>query len=231
MIERPSQVRLLASPVRQEVIDGVQALGACTVAELAASLGRRADSLYYHVGALERAGLLVRVGVRRSGRRAGAVFDVPGRPMRLAYRLDDAGQAAGVTAIVSSLLRLARRDFARAIGSAGAGVGAPARRANHLRAEGPLRNIRGSRLKGWLTDAELRRFNALVERALRVVQDGRRRPGTRQYAVVLVVSPAEPAPRRARNAARAAPSPRRAPGDSASEPSAAPQDHSQRSTP
>ncbi|HET9620627.1 MAG TPA: helix-turn-helix domain-containing protein, partial [Kofleriaceae bacterium] len=52
-IVEPRAIAALASPVRQEILDTVEALGGtATIAELAAQLGRPADGLYYHVTVL-----------------------------------------------------------------------------------------------------------------------------------------------------------------------------------
>src|SRR5262245_59943954 len=76
-IRSKAQLAAISSPVRQEILDGVQALGPGSIAEVAKLLGRPADSLYYHVRTLERLGLLVRTGERRNGRRDEALYDVP----------------------------------------------------------------------------------------------------------------------------------------------------------
>ena len=53
------QIRALASSIRQDIVDTVAATGPCSVADVARTLGRPADGLYYHVKHLLGAGLLV----------------------------------------------------------------------------------------------------------------------------------------------------------------------------
>jgi predicted transcriptional regulator len=50
------QIRALASPIRQDILDALTAIGPCSVSELAAAIGRPADGLYYHIRHLLKAG-------------------------------------------------------------------------------------------------------------------------------------------------------------------------------
>ena len=65
---RKDQIRCLMSQVRQEIVDVVEALGTCSIGEIAEQLGRSADGLYYHVKALVKVDLLEERGVRPGGR-------------------------------------------------------------------------------------------------------------------------------------------------------------------
>src|SRR5687768_8664088 len=61
-ISDPAQIRLLSSPVRQEIVDTLSAFGGeASVAALAEQLGRPADGLYYHLRALVRGALVLEV--------------------------------------------------------------------------------------------------------------------------------------------------------------------------
>jgi hypothetical protein len=190
-IRTKAQLAAIASPARQEILDGVQALGASPIAAIAGLLGRPADSLYYHVRTLERLGLLVRVGVRRNGRREEAVYDVPHRPLRIRYEPGDAANRAGVTRAVASAVRLSLRDFNRAMESGG------------FVPDGPHRNAWGGRTKGWLTPAQL----AAVNKHLKQIHDivarpghPRRQRGSQLHSFAWVLAPVRDRPaRRTRN--------------------------------
>jgi predicted transcriptional regulator len=155
-IERVEQVRALESTVCQEIVDLVGAAGPCSVREMAGFMGRRPDSLYYHVRKLSAAGLLVDRGIRGSGRRAEAVYDVPGRPLRLAYAPSDPENVEAVGRVIASMLRSANRDFHGGFRPGLAVV------------EGDARNLWAARMKGWLSDDDVAELNALLNRILEV---------------------------------------------------------------
>ena len=90
LIKRPEQIELLASPLRQEIVDAVRAMGTCSARELAVELGTSPDSLYYHLRKLVAVGLLVSEGKRSATRRHEEVFRTPGDSMRAVYDLGDA---------------------------------------------------------------------------------------------------------------------------------------------
>ena len=155
-IERVEQVRALESTVCQEIVDLVDAAGPCSVREMAGLMGRRPDSLYYHVRKLKATGLLLDRGIRGSGRRAEAVYDVPGRPLRLGYDPSDPDNVRAVSRVVASMLRSANRDF-------GAGF-----RPDIAIVDGAARNLWAARMKGWLSDDDLAELNGLLNRILQV---------------------------------------------------------------
>src|SRR5262245_32800359 len=177
VIARPIQIAALASPARLELVDSLHATGPTSIAELARLLGRRPNSLYYHVQLLQKLGLIVAVGERYAGRRREVVYDLPARPLRLRYR---AGRGPGARATVRTahaLLRLAARDFARAIASPG------------VVTEGPRRSLWCGRCKGWLTPAEVRRLNAHLRAIAVLMGRGRRHRGARLHSVVFASTP------------------------------------------
>jgi DNA-binding transcriptional ArsR family regulator len=151
-IKDPAQVRLLASPVRQEIVDTLAALGGeAGVASLASQLGRPADGLYYHLGALVAGRLVEELpseGRERRFRLAG-----PGTtPFRLDYDLGPDGNAAELRAFAHGLLHIAGRDFEGALETGNAVV------------FGPERELWASRNKGWLAPEDLAEVNRLLER-------------------------------------------------------------------
>jgi len=172
-ITRPQQVRALASGIRQEIVDAAEVLGPCSIADLAAALGRPADGLYYHVRLLMRVGLLVEAGRRAAGRRQEVLLRTPGRPMRLKAAID---QAQSLSEINRAMMRLGARDFRRAIESPEA------------RTIGPARNVYSGRTTGRLTPAQVRRIGVLI----RQIQEEFARepaPGARLHAVTLMLVP------------------------------------------
>src|ERR1043165_3940362 len=85
-VHQTKHVRAIASPVRAAVLDALEVIGPATVLKLADALGYPPDGLYYHLAALERLGLIVRVG---SAKASAAQFDVRSHPVTIHYHLDD----------------------------------------------------------------------------------------------------------------------------------------------
>ncbi len=174
MIRRPAQLRALASPARQEVIDALVAAGPLSVAEIAAHLGRAADSLYFHLRQLEKVGLIREIERRQSGRHVAVVYDVPGRPMRIDPNL---AAPKPLGAVISGVLRLAQRDYRRSLSDPRTVI------------DGPCRELWGGRVKGWVAPEDLTRVNALLEELQRVVRDGRPGEGRRGVSFTFVLAP------------------------------------------
>ncbi len=190
VIRDPAQVRALASPARQEIVDALAAAGPCSVAELAGHLGRAPDALYFHLRKLMGVGLVLERGAQKNGRHVAAVYDVPGRPMGIRY-----GGAIGGPAlqrVVNSALRLAGRDFGRAFG-AGVGIAVT---------EGADRNLWGGRAKGWVGKKELAEVNRLIARMLHVIGSGRPGRGRRPQTFTYVLAPVRPSRRAGKGASR-----------------------------
>jgi DNA-binding transcriptional ArsR family regulator len=83
-IDRPEQIKALASPLRHEIGDRLAAQGPLTVRELATALGMRPTAVYHHLKQLEKVGLVRRAGTRREGGRPATAYATPAPRMRLA---------------------------------------------------------------------------------------------------------------------------------------------------
>ena len=181
-IDRPAQIDLLASVMRQEIIDSVAALGPCSTARMAEELGVAADALYYHIKLLVRAGLLEEQGTRRTKRRDERVYGLPGRSVFLHYDPEDPVNVELVSRTAASMLRAAERDFRAGFNPEMAAV------------EGATRNLWAARFKMWLTESELREVNALLER-LREISERPRGAGADQLCTLTwALAPVEAQP-------------------------------------
>ena len=154
LIRDAKAIRLLASPLRQAMLDWIVTRGPATIAQLAPLVGRPADRLYYHVRALEKAGLLVQTP--DSAAQGEAVYDVPGRPMFLDYGGKPGKQRRAVGRVVHALMRTAQRDFQRAATDAS------------LTVAGPARELWSGRIEGSLSRAEIRKVNEHIEAVIRI---------------------------------------------------------------
>lgn len=171
------QIRSLASPRRQLVLDTLEAVGPCSVAELARAVGVPSDRLYYHLRALERVGL-VRAGRRvRGGGRPGVEYAAAGQRSVVHYDPDDPVNVAAVTAAAGGMTRAALREFREAFG------GKPV-------VSGPRRNLWAARRVAWLEPSELVAVNRALSRVFAQFERKRpRRPGARPHAITIVLAP------------------------------------------
>ncbi len=174
-IRQPKQLRALASPVRQEIVDALETAGPCPIAELARHLGRAPDALYFHVRLLVRAGLVVEGERRQVGRHAFATYDVVARPMNIDR---DAAARADVRRVTGGILRLALRDAVRGLEHEDAAF------------TGPRRNHWVARAQGWLDEAGLAELNRRLDQVLQLLRDHRHAPGRRAIAVAFAMTPA-----------------------------------------
>lgn len=174
-ISRIDQMKVLSSPVRQELLDVLARMGTVSLAELGAVLGRPADGLYYHVRLLQRRGLVVSAGSREVRGRREELFRTVAPQFALRYAAAPSPRAQAVTGIVGSMLRLGARDFRRALTTEG----------NRL--EGPARDLWAMRTTGWLLPSQVRRVNQMILELSK--QATRQSAGGRLYSVTVLLTP------------------------------------------
>lgn len=171
LVARADQLRALRAPVRQEIVDVLTHLRVGTIAQIAAQLSRRPDSLYFHVRALLRTGLIVEAGRIGTGRHAAAAYTLPARSLAIDYGPGDR-RPARIGPVLDSLLRLARRDVRRALARP------------TLRISGPMRDLWVARYRGRLTPARKRELVGLLRRASELLSSPTP-PGARTTHVAL----------------------------------------------
>lgn len=177
-IDDPRHIRVLASPVRHELVDTLSALGgAASAAALAEHLGRHADGLYYHLDLLCRSGL-VEATHDADGERIYQLVGGGGAPLRLAYRSERAHKAA-LFRYIKGLLRVAERDFAHGLGT------------TNVATSGPKRELWAARNKGWVGPAELEEVNTLLERLCTLTSQPRAPGREKLVSFAFVLSPTD----------------------------------------
>lgn len=77
------QLTCLASPIRNDVFTMLRSLKRASVAELAQELGKSPESIHYHMGTLEKAGLIEPVAKRRTERRPETLYASTAEQFRL----------------------------------------------------------------------------------------------------------------------------------------------------
>jgi len=115
-----AQLRCIASPPRQDMVDHFSAHGALSVREVAAAIGRKPASIYHHLKQLLAVGLVVEAGSRVTHRRREKLYATPARRMRLNKALQDRANDEEMRGIVAALCRQTERDFARGLDNADA---------------------------------------------------------------------------------------------------------------
>lgn len=152
LVKDQTQFAALASGTRQEIVDVLPRLGTASVADIARALDRPPDTLYYHLRALAKVGLIESAGSRRTERRQEALYRAvaPQIQLRLEPRTPSRNRAA--TAIVSSAMRMGIRDYKRALAQA------------DVVTTGADREVWALRTTGWLTSSQLRKVVSLIRR-------------------------------------------------------------------
>jgi len=156
-IRSKAQLGALTAAVRQEVVDVLAEMGTVSVAELAAALGRPADSLYFHLRVLTRVGLVQRAGSRFRAGGKEDLYRTVAPELRLQYEPGKQSNRKAVSAIVASMLRLGIRDFTRALQSAEVVV------------SGPHRELWALRKAGRLTPAHVANVNQSIQKLANTV--------------------------------------------------------------
>jgi len=169
----------VASPARLELLSALGD-GALTTRELATKLGRSRQSLYYHLGLLEEAGLVVTEPSGPDSRERSYRL----REGRLAVgaRHDSPADRAAASRAIRAILRLTGREAAEALEDS----------ATRLR--GPLREMIGFRGKARLTETQLRRINELIDELEVIFRDAKSASADLPLeALTIVLTPARDA--------------------------------------
>src|SRR4051812_4900876 len=179
------QIRALASPIRQDILDAVTAIGPCSVAQLAVALGKPADGLYYHIRRLLDVALLMEVAGDGNAR-ADLRLDAAHKSFYLEYKPENRANRAAVLRVIASMMRSAERTFRRGFRPGVAVV------------KGPRRNLWAGRSRGSLSAGELAEVNVLLDRLITVMRSGRRdredmsAKDRALYELTFVLAPANP---------------------------------------
>ena len=115
-LHRLQALKALASPIRQELLSALGE-GAASVRELSARLGRTRQALHFHIGLLDKAGLVRTLELRGEGRDQERVYT-------LHHALSDLKQTdlshrerQQASKAANAMLRLTQRELSRAMNS------------------------------------------------------------------------------------------------------------------
>jgi DNA-binding transcriptional ArsR family regulator len=156
-ISGSQQLHAMTSPLRLEIIGQFTSGQPLSVREIAERIGRPPSGIHYHIGLLERAGLIVRAGERRVGRRNEALY----RPSAARFELASGGRERDDAALkaMSSAFRMAERDMEAALRQSSA---------NH---DGDQRTFHAMRVHLRLSPSDLKKLNTQLDRLMKIVYD------------------------------------------------------------
>lgn len=184
---RPARLRIatvkawesILSPVRREIVESMQELGPCSIAEVARATGRPADGLYRHVKILVKSGFLVDAGTRAGRRNPERLYDAAADDFH-APRVRRGGPASERDMIVRTADALAKSVVRTMRGSAAAG---------RLHCEDDARNFTVVHFVSWLTPERFEEVRDLAARMARVLERGRKERHGDLYEVLALASP------------------------------------------
>lgn len=168
------ELRALASSDRQEILDMLAQIGTVSVPELAASLGRPHDTLYYHLRILQKAGLVEALdpdGERHP--RTEALYRA--RNLTIDYEAARRNNAPALLEVAGSMLRLGVRDFEDAVQD------------KRVVMSGKQRQLWLARKIGRLSDRDLMKVNRLIDDLLDSTSGGSE--DGQLYGVTVLLAP------------------------------------------
>ena len=178
-IKSPAAWRAILSPVRREIVEAMQELGPCPIADVAAASGRPADALYRHVSILVKAGFLVDAGTRRGKRNPERLYDAAANDF-LAPNVRRAGAADERQMIAATAEALAKATARSMRASATAG---------RLECDAAARNFAVTHYLTWLTPSRFEEVRTLLLQINAIVEAGRREQVGELYESLAILTP------------------------------------------
>ena len=178
-IKSPAAWRAILSPVRREIVEAMQELGPCPIADVAAASGRPADALYRHVSILVKAGFLVDSGTRKGKRNPERLYDAAANDFR-APNVRRAGAADEQQMIAATAEAFAKATARSMRASASAG---------RLACDAASRNFAVTHYLTWLTTSRFEEVRSLLLRINEIVEAGRREQVGELYESLAILTP------------------------------------------
>ena len=177
VIRRVEQLAALSSPARCRIAETLSAYGPSSVREIAARIDRVPESLYYHVRALEKVGLVVLDGRRKAGRRQEAVYRLVAPRLVADRKQRSIAYKDALARSCDAFMRLASRDHRAAIDR------------GFLALDGPRRNLSVRRRTARLSPTDLARLNRLIDRAFDLLEKRDQTDGGERCGLTVVLTP------------------------------------------
>jgi len=178
LVQSPAQWSVLASAVRGEILEALRLLGPCSLADIAQTIDRPADSLYPHLEQLQEAGFVVPAGFRKGARNVEQLIDVVAEDFAIDFH--DATGAAENQAII---------DTANAFMKASARALRDSAAARQLDFRPETRNLAINYELSWLTNEAFQEVRGLVRRLKQLMDEGKKRREGRLYMSLYIATP------------------------------------------
>ncbi len=175
-IRTPRQLRALRTPVRQEIVGAFRRLGASSVKEIAAEIGRAPETLYYHVHELVKAGIVREKSRRPAGKRVEAVYELTATRIIIDHRGRSKAFLSALADLYRATLRSAERELARALEQ------------EQKRKRGPRRSTAVMRLTVRLSSESAQRLPGLLQEVVDSLTDEKEEAGARDYSLTVAVA-------------------------------------------
>jgi len=167
------QLRCVASPARTEILFALRALERASVGEIANWTGRETTSLYYHLRALIRVGLVRVVEKRSAKRRDEQVFELIAPMFDRPVKRDDPEYMEAHKTTVSNTILYVEKNYRQAIENE------------------DFDGLFVHTLNAYLTEGEIERLKALFEKAIHRARRVSRPGKGRRIAMVVAVAPVQ----------------------------------------
>lgn len=173
LVRTARQLRVLNSPARLSVVEAMMGRGPSGVADVARLTGMAPESVRYHLSKLSSIGLVRDAGTRGTGARPERLFDLVSDRIELTRERRGPAFRRELARGARLMLRLAEREFERAV----------------QRPSGTDPVL--SRSVGWLTPEDLSRVRELVQELEDVLRasGAQRRGGRRPVSLTLLAAP------------------------------------------
>lgn len=180
VVADPAHVRLLASNVRDAILQTVVNQRQASIREIGEQIGARPASLYRHIDALVAAGLIRKSGTRKTTKRDATLYEAEGDVIHLRRDLADPVSVAALQRVVEARARHAGRGTARAMGSVSAVT------------RGAGQDTKMLDLIGWLDPDQLALLNAHLDSIAELFRGAARREDTKLLAITAMLRPQTP---------------------------------------
>ncbi|MCO6512329.1 MAG: helix-turn-helix transcriptional regulator [Aridibacter famidurans] len=179
-LDTAAKMKAISSPVAIEIVQALRQIGPASVSELGPAIGRKPNSLHYHVNKLVENGLVAKTGSQMSGARTETVYDVTAEKFLGGSLNTEAELKEYTKKSVNTILRLAARNYEKAVTDHA-----------YVSEKGKKRNLLVQRLAGRLTGEQLAEINGLVDRIMEIFADNVASKDGKKISLTLAMTPLE----------------------------------------